>query len=205
MGRTNKRSRYNIKETYRHKPSKNLVLCLYGKLRPIHRVVAYCDLHKCYLEPIDICEKKCNKKHCVHKYELDKYKGIIGKEVLEMARAKKAEVKTITISTDTTPFIEHIFYSKEESDERLNKLNKDLTTKINKDIKDTKDYSKKAVKALDDEFTKTITEVVENYTKKINALDKRLTFIEDWTYKFAKRSVIVMILMAICIILSFIF
>ncbi len=37
---------------------------LYGKIT--FRAVAYCDLHKCYLEPLDIREKKCNFKKCKH-------------------------------------------------------------------------------------------------------------------------------------------
>jgi hypothetical protein len=39
-------------------------LFLYGKLRDKSKAVAYCELHKCYLEPIDIKEKKCNYKKC---------------------------------------------------------------------------------------------------------------------------------------------
>lgn len=41
---------------------KNVVITLYGKLVQRGKVVAYCDLHKCYLMPIDIKTKKCN--HC---------------------------------------------------------------------------------------------------------------------------------------------
>lgn len=37
-------------------------LGLYGKLT--YKSVAYCNLHKCYLEPIHIAEKKCNFKKC---------------------------------------------------------------------------------------------------------------------------------------------
>ena len=39
-------------------------LFLYGKTRPYSKAVAYCELHKCYLEPIDIKEKRCNYKKC---------------------------------------------------------------------------------------------------------------------------------------------
>lgn len=45
-------------------------LFLYGKLRYKDDAVAYCKLHKCYLEPIDIKEKKCNWKKCKYKEEL---------------------------------------------------------------------------------------------------------------------------------------
>lgn len=37
-------------------------VCLYGKIS--YKAVAYCSLHKCYLEPIHIAEKKCNFKKC---------------------------------------------------------------------------------------------------------------------------------------------
>lgn len=39
-----------------------LRLGLYGKLT--YRAVAYCELHKCYLEPVHIAEKRCNFKRC---------------------------------------------------------------------------------------------------------------------------------------------
>lgn len=41
---------------------KDLEIFLYGKLLQRHKAVAYCKLHKCYLEPVDIKEKGCNKK-----------------------------------------------------------------------------------------------------------------------------------------------
>lgn len=43
-------------------------LGLYG--RRTTRYVAYCNLHKCYLEPIDITEKRCNWKECKHLKQL---------------------------------------------------------------------------------------------------------------------------------------
>lgn len=49
---------------------KNIVLFLYGRLRPKDKAKAYCILHKCYLEPKDIKEKGCNKKNCIHKKEV---------------------------------------------------------------------------------------------------------------------------------------
>lgn len=52
------------------KPRRNIVLFLYGRLRKIHKAVAYCKLHKGYLEPKDITEKKCNKKKCKWKEEI---------------------------------------------------------------------------------------------------------------------------------------
>ena len=49
---------------------KNKELFLYGRLRDVCKAVAYCELHKCYLEPIDISEKRCNRKKCKYKKEL---------------------------------------------------------------------------------------------------------------------------------------
>lgn len=49
---------------------KNEDIFLYGRLRNKSKAVAYCNLHKCYLEPIDIKEKKCNYKKCKYKEEL---------------------------------------------------------------------------------------------------------------------------------------
>ena len=53
-----------------NKKTKKQELFLYGKLRDKSKAVAYCDLHKCYLEPIDIKEKKCNRKNCKYRRDL---------------------------------------------------------------------------------------------------------------------------------------
>lgn len=47
MGRKNKRKKPNITK----------YLCIYGRLARKNNSVAYCKLHKCYLEPKDIAEK----------------------------------------------------------------------------------------------------------------------------------------------------
>ena len=60
MGRKNRRKRTNITKE----------LSIYGKLVRRNRAVVYCKLHKCYLEPKDIAEKKCNFKKCIHKVEV---------------------------------------------------------------------------------------------------------------------------------------
>ena len=62
----------NFRETIRTgvKTFKDKELFLYGRIRARHKAVAYCVLHKCYLEPKDIAEKKCNYKRCKHKQEL---------------------------------------------------------------------------------------------------------------------------------------
>ena len=39
------------------KTFKDKELFLYGRIRARHKAVAYCVLHKCYLEPKDIAEK----------------------------------------------------------------------------------------------------------------------------------------------------
>ncbi len=54
---------------------KNKELFLYGRLRDLSKAVAYCNLHRCYLEPKDIKEKRCNKKKCKYKKELVIYNG----------------------------------------------------------------------------------------------------------------------------------
>ena len=60
MARKNKRKRTNkTKELY-----------IFGRLHQKSKAVMYCELHKCYLEPRDITEKKCNFKRCKHKIEL---------------------------------------------------------------------------------------------------------------------------------------
>ena len=47
-----------------------LKLSLYGKLT--YKAVAYCNLHKCYLEPIQIKEKSCNFKKCKYLRQIRK-------------------------------------------------------------------------------------------------------------------------------------
>lgn len=59
------------------KPPTNFVLGFYGRLIQIGKCRAYCDLHKCYLIGNDITERKCNKKHCIYKKKLGKYKDIV--------------------------------------------------------------------------------------------------------------------------------
>lgn len=60
MGRKNRRKKTNkTKELY-----------MYGRLVRKSKAVAYCELHRCYLEPKDILERKCNYKMCIHKIEL---------------------------------------------------------------------------------------------------------------------------------------
>lgn len=60
MGRKNRRKNPDITKH----------LCIYGRLSRKNYTVAYCNLHKCYLEKKDIAEKKCNFKKCIHKQEL---------------------------------------------------------------------------------------------------------------------------------------
>lgn len=50
------------------------VLFLYGRLNYLNRAVAFCRLHKCYLQPKDIAEKNCNKKKCKHKVDIEDWK-----------------------------------------------------------------------------------------------------------------------------------
>lgn len=61
-----RRANMNYRETIRKgtKTFKDKEIFLYGRIRERHRAVAYCKLHKCYLEPRDIKEKQCNKKNC---------------------------------------------------------------------------------------------------------------------------------------------
>ena len=67
MARKNKRKRTNkTKELYIF----NIRYICYIKLHQKSKAVVYCKLHKCYLEPKDITEKKCNFKRCKHKIEL---------------------------------------------------------------------------------------------------------------------------------------
>lgn len=70
--RRNKVAKFMDRKTIRKgvKLHKNIELFLYGKLKDRGKAVAYCKLHKCYLEPIDIREKGCNKKNCKYKEEL---------------------------------------------------------------------------------------------------------------------------------------
>ena len=60
----------NYRKTIRKgiKNIKRSGLFLYGRLRSLEKAVAYCKLHKCYLEPKDIKEKGCNKKKCKYNY-----------------------------------------------------------------------------------------------------------------------------------------
>ena len=60
MARKNKRKR----------PNKTKELYMFGRLVQKSKAALYCKLHKCYLEPKDITEKKCNFKRCKHRIEL---------------------------------------------------------------------------------------------------------------------------------------
>ena len=63
-------NRETIRKKGKVRNRKNAMLFLYGKLKEKGYAVAYCKLHKCYLEPLDIKEKKCNKKNCKFREEL---------------------------------------------------------------------------------------------------------------------------------------
>lgn len=54
----------------RKRPNKTKEIYIFGKLVQKNKAVAYCELHRCYLEPRDITEKKCNLKKCKHRVEL---------------------------------------------------------------------------------------------------------------------------------------
>lgn len=71
----NKSRGYTRRGTYSRIPN-NYVLSLWGRLIPIGRCKAYCTFHKCYLQPKDIKEKKCNVKHCIYLRNLGKHKDI---------------------------------------------------------------------------------------------------------------------------------
>lgn len=43
---------------------------IWGKRTHINKAVAYCILHNCYLEPIDIKERGCNRKRCKYRKEI---------------------------------------------------------------------------------------------------------------------------------------
>ena len=60
MARKNKRKRIN----------RTKELSIFGRLVQRKKAVVYCELHKCYLEPRDISEKRCNRKKCKYKKEL---------------------------------------------------------------------------------------------------------------------------------------
>ena len=62
----------NKRETIRKgiKPRRNIGLFLYGRLRQIHKAVAYWKVHRCYLEPKDITGEECNKKKCKYLFRL---------------------------------------------------------------------------------------------------------------------------------------
>jgi hypothetical protein len=63
----------NFRKTIRRgiKTFKDKEIFLYGRISERHRAVAYCILHKCYLESKDIMEKGCNKKKCKYKEEVE--------------------------------------------------------------------------------------------------------------------------------------
>lgn len=45
-------------------------LFLYGRLRHINKAIAYCKLHKCFLDKSNIKEKRCIIKKCKYKEEI---------------------------------------------------------------------------------------------------------------------------------------
>lgn len=50
------------KHKFNIRNKRGLKLGLYGKLT--YNAVAYCKKHKCYLQPVDIKNKRCNWKEC---------------------------------------------------------------------------------------------------------------------------------------------
>ena len=78
MTSNKKRSKSTFRGKYRKSKRipRNRVLGFYGRIVYLGKCVAYCDLHKCYLEPMDIKERNCNIKHCKNLKELGKHKDI---------------------------------------------------------------------------------------------------------------------------------
>lgn len=70
MARNEKRNHSSIKH-YNKIDTKQAELFLYGKLRYKARAIGYCDLHKCYLDIINVSEKRCTKKHCKYFKEVN--------------------------------------------------------------------------------------------------------------------------------------
>ena len=70
MALNDKKSRATLRKKMTYFENKKTELFLYGKLKPKRYAVAYYKLHKCYLEPLDIKEKKCNFKRCRYIKEL---------------------------------------------------------------------------------------------------------------------------------------
>lgn len=69
MAKNNKRNRSTIKNW--HKVDiKQTELFLFGKLNYKAKAKGYCDLHKCYLDVINISEKRCFAKHCKYLKEV---------------------------------------------------------------------------------------------------------------------------------------
>ena len=63
MSKKEKASRSSIRKPKRIN-KRRAVLFLFGRLKEKEHAVGYCELHKCYLEPRDVKEKRCNKKNC---------------------------------------------------------------------------------------------------------------------------------------------
>lgn len=63
MARNEKRNRGTIKN-FNKVNFKQAEVFLYGKLNLKSKAVGYCDLHKCYLDTINVSEKRCRRKHC---------------------------------------------------------------------------------------------------------------------------------------------
>lgn len=55
-------------------------LFLYGRLRPINKAIAYCRLHKCFLDKSNIKEKRCIIKKCKYKIQNLDNKFILGEK-----------------------------------------------------------------------------------------------------------------------------
>ena len=87
MARKNKRKRIN----------RTKELSIFGRLVQRKKAVVYCELHKCYLEPKDIAEKKCNFKRCKHMSKFQRFKRITRtfgdlskREIKEMIKNNKS-------------------------------------------------------------------------------------------------------------------
>lgn len=60
-----RQNRKTIRIPYRNMRNlRDKVIFLYGKLLNKEVAIGYCELHKCYLAPNDIKEKKCKIKKC---------------------------------------------------------------------------------------------------------------------------------------------
>ena len=159
---------------------KNPGAFLYGKIKSLHRAVAYCDLHRCYLDGFNVKYKGCNIKRCKHKEILERSSKMTKEQEEAFNRIHKRlkdnedyKLTQVWLSDDVwaVKTVLTMLIEKDKEIEKLKKHNKDLLRKLRNRVKEVKKLTKYSL--YKKEF-KSLNKRLEKKEKEIDAMAEHI-------------------------------